>query len=81
MGYLQVHWMKDTYSWRVDGVNTEKNRKFALKSMGILEQGWIGVMHFTDLDLAVLPALLDSFWEKRGLKNMRFADLWAARKK
>lgn len=79
MGYLQVHWMKDSYSWRRDGVNSEENRKFALANIGVLEQGWIGVMHFTDLDMAILPALLDLLAE-RGLTNVPFSRLWEARK-
>ncbi len=75
-----VHWMRDSYSWAKDGVDSKKNREYALEKIGPLAQGEIGVMHFTPLDLAILPILLASL-EEKGLKNVPFSVLWAARKK
>ncbi len=79
LGDKQVHWLRDSYSWARDGFDSPKNRKYALEKIGGLAQGEIGVMHFTALDLAILPILLESLAEK-GLTNVPFSVLWEARK-
>lgn len=79
MNDFDVHWRCDSYSWQTNGVDNAKNREFCLKNIGKLEQGDIGVMHFTALDLAILPQLLDILAEK-GLINVPFSVLWEARK-
>lgn len=76
---LQVHWLRDSYSWARDGIDSPKNQKYALDKIGNLAQGEIGVMHFTQLDMAVLPILLQML-DERGLINVPFSVLWEARK-
>lgn len=76
---LHVHWLRDSYSWARDGIDSPKNRKYALEKIGNLAQGEIGVMHFTELDMAILPILLKML-DERGLINVPFSVLWEARK-
>lgn len=77
---LQVHWLRDSYSWATNAKDTPRNRKYALDKIGNLAQGEIGIMHFTELDMAILPVLLGML-DERGLINVPFSVLWEARKK
>lgn len=79
MNDFDVHWRRDSYSWNTNGVNNARNREYCLKNIGQLVQGDIGVMHFTSLDMAILPTLLANLAE-RGLINVPFPVLWEARK-
>ena len=79
LGDKQVHWLRDSYSWARDGFDSPRNREYALAKIENLAQGEIGVMHFTALDLAILPLLLEILAEK-GLTNVPFSVLWEARK-
>lgn len=83
-GYKNVHWGwdDDSYSWRRGGDDKGKgNIKYALENISHLEQGDIGVMHFNPLDMAILDDLLTYYKEEKGLINVPFTTLWAARDK
>lgn len=79
MNDFDVHWRRDSYSWNTNGVNNARNREYCLKNIGQLVQGDIGVIHFSSLDMAILPALLSNLAE-RGLVNVPFPVLWEARR-
>ena len=75
LGYLHVHWRRDSYSWDTDRwARSGHNPEFFTNNVGQTQQGEIILNHFNDIDIPRMTNYLQAL-EANGLQSVTFSEL------